>query len=174
MPRPAALLTLLAIGGMLTTAAVNDFVDRRVVDAVRVGDFESELHRGFADHESNAASDSLGSYRVVSGWLHYSLATFEDTEVTVGIALTSEREPRLVDVLVEDSLIRTVNTDSLNQPGIRVASAAGAGITMLEIDVPFTLTRGKSQITVVLRSRNGVTPKLREVRTIQYHNEFLQ
>jgi hypothetical protein len=43
--------------------------------------------------------------------------------------------------------------------------------TVVALDVPFALTKGKASLAIVLRARGGVTPALLELRTVQDHNE---
>ena len=143
--------------------------DRRVVDVAEAGDARSESTHGYAGHEASSGVAGGAPYRQARGWMRYALATFDDTEVTVactfvapdGVAEGAADEsaagravngPRAYDVVVEDSVVATRTV-------------------VVEIPVPFVLTKGKTNIAVVIRARGGPTPALRQIRTIQDHNE---
>ncbi len=151
--------------------------DRRVVDVAEAGDARSESTHGYAGHEASSGVAGGAPYRQARGWMRYALATFDDTEVTVactfvapdGVAEGAADEsaagravngPRAYDVVVEDSVVAT-----------RTVSASAAAPVVVEIPVPFVLTKGKTNIAVVIRARGGPTPALRQIRTIQDHNE---
>ena len=135
--------------------------DRRVVDRVDVGDPSSEAMHGFAAHESTLVTAGGVSARVTRGWMRYAMHVFDDTEVTVAMTFAPDSVSRQVDVVVEDSVVaRRTIADSRTLP------------ESITVDVPFTVTKGKASIVVVLRARDGVTPALRELRTVQDHNEL--
>jgi hypothetical protein len=135
--------------------------DRRVVDRVEAGNAESEATHGYAGHDAEAGVADGRTFRQARGWMRYALTTFDDTEVTVACTFVgTDSVPRSYDVVVEDSLIATRTL----APGMNTAA-------VVEFSVPFVLTRGKSNIAVVVRARGGSTPALQTVRTVQDHNE---
>jgi ATP adenylyltransferase/5',5'''-P-1,P-4-tetraphosphate phosphorylase II len=94
--------------------------------------------------------------------MRYALTTYDDTEVTVACTFVgNDSVPRSYDVVVEDSLIAT-----------RTFKSQTAVPTVVEITVPFALTKGKTNIAVVIRARGGPTPALHKLRSIQDHNEL--
>jgi hypothetical protein len=136
--------------------------DRRIVDTVIAGDHESEYNHGYAGHDDFAGVARDTTYRQARGWMRYAVTTFDDTQVTVACTFAgSENVPLNYDVLVEDSLIAS-----------RTFTSPSAASSVVEIIVPFSLTKGKINIAVMIRARGGVTPALRELRTIQDHHEF--
>ena len=136
--------------------------DRRVVDVALVGDARSESAHGFAGHDVVAGMLDGKSHRQTSGWMHFSMTTFEDTEVTVALTFVGiDTVSRRYDIVVEDSLLAT-----------RTLSAPLSGQAAVDVIVPFSLTKGKANIAVVIRARDGLTPALRQVRTIQDHYEL--
>ncbi len=158
------IIAVLALGATTTGHATAP--DRRVVDVAEVGNAPSEDAHGYAGHDVIDGAVDGKAYRQANGWMHFALNTYEDTEVTVACTFVGvDTVSRSYDLVVEDSAIVT-RTVSL-QPGAS---------TVIEAIVPFSLTRGKTHIAVVLRARNGLTPALRELRTIQDHQEvdFLQ
>lgn len=144
----------------LLAMLVSGAPDRRVVDTVEVGDPASEAMHGFADHESAATRANGVTSRRTRGWMRYAMHVFDDTEVTVEMTFVPDSVPRHFDVVVEDSVIA------------RRTLAAHTRKSNVEVEVPFTLTKGKASIAVVLRARDGVTPALRRIRTVQEHNEL--
>ncbi len=143
-------------------------LDRRVVDVVHVGDPRSEAAHGYEGHDVSAGTIEGKPFRQARGWMHYTLATFDDTNVTiagtfVGVDSNSADHSRTFDLVVEDSVIAT-----------RTVSAASSTPVVVEIGVPFAVTKGKTNIVVVIRARGGLTPALRELRTIQDHQEVNQ
>lgn len=135
----------------------NRDLDRRIVDRVDVGVPASELAHGFAGQGTVLGAIDGAPYRQTSGWLHVALKTFEDTDVTIALTFVKvDSVSHRYDVVVDDSVIAT-------------KSALAAGV--VEVAVPFSLTKGKTNIALVLRARDGLTPAVREIRTIQDHNE---
>ncbi|MBL0171786.1 MAG: hypothetical protein IPP90_13890 [Gemmatimonadaceae bacterium] len=140
--------------------------DRRVVDVVDVGNPRSEAAHGYEGQDASAGVADGKVFRQAAGWMHYTLGTFDDTEVTIACTLVSPDTgrhdvPRSFDLIVEDSVIAT-----------RVVSTQSPVPVVVEIDVPFAITKGKTNIVVVIRARGGLTPALRELRTIQDHHEL--
>lgn len=135
--------------------------DRRIVDTVIAGDAESEAAHGYAGHDDRAAVANDTAFREARGWMRYAMTTFDDTEVTIALAFGGgHADARQYDIVVEDSLVamRTL--------------AAHAAASVVEIRVPFTVTKGRTNIAVTLRGRSGPTPALRMLRILQDHHEF--
>lgn len=144
-----------------TTGHHGALLDRRVVDTVDAGDPESEATHGYAGHDAFTGVAGGKPFRQARGWMHYALTTFDDTEVTVAFTFVgTDSTSRGYDIVVEDSVIarRTF------------VPTTGAPV-VVELTVPFALTKGKANIAVVLRARGGPTPALQALRTIQDHNE---
>ena len=138
--------------------------DRRVVDTVVAGNALSETAHGYAGHDAMSGIADGKSYREARGWMRYALTTFDDTEVTLVWTLAPSagdgaNMAREYDVVVEDSMIATKTF------------SASAGVAVVETVVPFALTKGRTHIAVMLRAHGSATPRLREVRVIQDHNE---
>ncbi len=133
--------------------------DRRVVDTVIVGDPISEAQHGYVGHGDTLLVAEGAPARQARGSMRYALITFDDTEVTVACTFVGAVSGDY-DVVVEDSLIATKRYE-----------ATSAAPVVVELQVPFAVTKGKASIVVVLRARGGATPLLRELRTIQDHNE---
>lgn len=157
--RTAALAALLT--SWATVAWVNPLAarDRRVVDRVEAGRAESEGLHGYAGHDDTAGTAEGQAFRQARGWMRYALTTFDDTDVTIACTFLGTASGTY-DLVVEDSLITSTRFDA----------AVGAP-TVVEIRVPFAVTKGKTSIAVMLRARGGLTPRLHELRTIQDHNE---
>ena len=135
--------------------------DRRIVDVVEAGNARSELAHGFVGVSTLAGASQGATYRQARGWMRYALTTFEDTDVTVAFTFVAlDSASNRFDVVVEDSVIVT-----------RSWSPGSATSPVVEVVVPFALTKGKNNIAVTLRARDGKTPALRDVRTIQDHLE---
>ncbi|WP_411280226.1 DUF6805 domain-containing protein [Gemmatimonas sp.] len=157
--RTAALLGLLATGTSAAAALPSMARDRRVVDVVEVGQVHSEVGHGYAAHDDTSGIDGGTSFRQARGWIRYALTTFDDTDVTIACTFLGTASGNY-DLVVEDSLIASKRFD------------ATTGVpTVVEIVVPFAVTKGKTNIAVLLRARGGSTPRLHELRTIQDHNE---
>lgn len=158
---------LIALAGVLASASIDGRamdhrrVDRRVVDVVLAGDETSESAHGYAGYLARAGSRDGAPYRTTAGWMRYALHTFDDTPVTVVLVLARDSVSRQYDVVVEDSLVAT-----------RTLDPDGAPVAIVEVDVPFAVTRGRAEVSVVVRARGGPTPALRELRTLQDHNEL--
>jgi hypothetical protein len=156
-PFRSALVQILAATTLLGTFAR----DRRVVDAVTVADRRSEAAHGYAAHADTSAALNGVAYRQTRGWMHFTLKTFDDTDVTLALTfVATDSVSRRYDVVVEDSVIASRTFD------------ASAPSPVVEVPVPFSLTKGKTVVVVLVRARDGLTPPLRELRTIQDHNEL--
>jgi hypothetical protein len=139
--------------------------DRRVVDTVLVGDAASEALHGFDGAALSSGRVGAVTYRSTTGWMHYTLRTYDDTDVTLVLSFvrpdTMTGVRRRVDVLVENTLVAS--------PHVHLDSVAFAP---LQLVVPFALTKGKGHIAVVLRATDGPTPALAAIRTLQEHYEL--
>ena len=145
---------------LFTTAAAR--LDRRIVDTAEAGNPTSEAEHGYAGDDVSVGMQGGKPYRQTRAWMHYALKTFEDTPVTVACTfVNTDNSARSYDIVVEDSVIasRTFTPHS-NTPAV------------VEIAVPFSLTKGKAHVAVVIRARGGQTPALHLIRTIQDHYEF--
>lgn len=149
-----------------------DPVDRRIVDIVQVGTADSETRHGYVGEDAVAGNANGQTFRQARGWMRYALTTFDDTEVTVALTFANgdavgEGATLHYEMVVEDSLIatRSFTASPSSPPG---------SSSVVEIAVPFVLTKGKTNIAVIIRAREGPTPALLSLRTIQDHNEVQQ
>lgn len=136
--------------------------DRRIVDAVSVGNPASERAHGYAGRADTVALFDGVPARQTREWMHFALKTFDDTDVTLALTfVVADSVPRRYDVVVEDSVVasKTFGPQDSAKP-------------VVDVPVPFVLTKGKTNIVVYVRARGGLTPALREIRTIQDHNEL--
>ena len=157
--RAAALAALLAAGPTAKAASAFRHHDRRVVDLVAAGNAISEAEHGYAGHDDSTGSADGRAYRQARGWMRYAVTTFDDTEVTIACTFLGSASGSF-DLIVEDSVIATKRVDvTTGTP------------TIVELLVPFAVTKGKTSIAVMLRAHRGPTPRLHELRTIQDHNE---
>ncbi len=158
-----------APGGVPETAAVLGTAGapplalqgRRVVDVVHVGDPRSERDHEYAGEDVTAGA--IGGTRFVQtrGWLRYSLATYDDSEVTVRCTLRDSEGQRLsFELLVEGRSILT-----------HTFVSASAAPSTVDVPVPMKVTRGKTVVSVMIRAVNGPTPALITLQTIQEHLE---
>lgn len=134
---------------------------RWVVDLVRSGDATSER-----DHEAAGEGISEGmvagrAFRQASGWLRYTLRTFDDTEVSVACLCGGTEGRRLRFEIDIDG----------QSAGAHTLESPAAEPVMKEYRIPDRLTHGKSKITVTLRGIGGPTPRVIELRTVQEHLE---
>ncbi|MEO7361565.1 MAG: DUF6805 domain-containing protein [Gemmatimonadaceae bacterium] len=147
---------------LFTTAAAR--LDRRIVDTAEAGNPTSEAVHGYAGDDASVGMSGGKSYRETRSWMHYALKTFEDTPVTIVCTFVStDSAVRNYDIVVEDSVIASRTF----LPQSRTAST-------VEFAVPFSLTKGKANVAIVIRARGGQTPALQMIRTIQEHYEFEQ
>lgn len=131
-------------------------VDRRIVDTVFAGNAESEQAHGYAGHDDRAGIASDSTYREARGWMRYALTTFDDTEVTLACTFLASPTTQY-EVVVEDSVVAR-----------STLLAAGT----VEVRVPFAVTKGRTNIAVTLRGRDGATPRLHAIRVLQDHHEL--
>ncbi len=148
----------------LVVAVFTHAPDRRVVDRVDVGNADSDARHGYDGYGAERGAIGGLTFRQTRGWIHYTMTTFDDTPVTIACTFiradARDATPRTVDLVVEDSVVATRT----------VAVPADSTLT-LDVDVPLGLTKGKTRVVVILRARDGLTPALRELRTIQDHYE---
>ena len=153
-------LSIVALAASLLTTATAR-LDRRIVDTAEAGNPSSEAVHGYAGDDVRVGMSGGQSYRQARGWMHYALKTFEDTPVTVACTFVgTDNVARGYDIVVEDSVITSRTFTS--QPNTTAVA---------EIAVPFSLTKGKSYVAVIIRARGGETPALQMIRTIQDHYE---
>jgi len=157
--RHRLLISQLLLFAPLGTPA-GHFTDRRVVDTAIMGNSASEAGHGYVGEGSTSGIADGKSYRQTRSYMQFSLGTFDDTEVTVACILGGVKVESAFDLVVEDSVVAT-----------RAFSAPTSESMVLDFVVPFALTKGKTSISIVIRARGGVTPALREIRTIQDHLE---
>ncbi|MEP6999428.1 MAG: DUF6805 domain-containing protein [bacterium] len=152
----AALLLLLLIVSLGATTAARP--DRRIVDRVIVGDVRSEQEHAYAGENVTTGATQGRTFRQARSWMRYALTVFDDTEVTVGCTFLGSNTPQTFDLIVEN---RVVSTHAFRSTETRT----------VEFRVPLELTRGRTNIIVMLRATNGSTPALLELRSVQDHNE---
>jgi len=133
--------------------------DRRVVDTVVAGDEASEAQHGYLGDRRQIDIVHGQRARRVTSSVRYTLTTFDDTEVTVACTFLGAT-PAQYDLLVHDRVVAT-----------KQITPHGDTPTVVEVDVPFPLTKGQATIVVTLRAHHGASLLLHEVRTIQEHNE---
>ena len=93
--------------------------------------------------------------------MRYALNVFDDTEVTVACTLLgADGVPLAFELVVEGQVVAT-----------RTLTSASATPSIVEVRVPFVITRGRTNILVTIRATHGLTPALLEMRTIQDHLE---
>jgi hypothetical protein len=153
----ALLVVLLALWLPLAVAAQG----RRVVDVVRAGNAASEREHDYDGAGTTVEAIDGRTFRQARGWLSYSLAVFEDTEVTLECAFRGSEGQRLAfDLLVEGRKIVTHTFVSPSPAPVKVA-----------FRIPFDVTKGLTSIHVMLKAAGGLTPGLLELRTVQEHLE---
>jgi hypothetical protein len=67
------------------------------------------------------------------------------------------------DLIVEDSVVAT-----------RTVSPRVSSPVVVPFAVPFARTKGKAHVIVIVRARDGLTPGVRRLRTIQDHYEVFE
>ena len=154
----------LAAGPGLLVADLRACLQSRwVVDVVQSGDAKSEREHDFA---SDGASDGIVAGRAfrqagASGWLRYTLRSYDDTALTVACLCRGTEGRRVTVELLIDG--QAAGTHTLESPS--------AEPVLKEWRVPERLTRGKTTITLMLRGVGGPTPGVIELRTVQEHLE---
>jgi hypothetical protein len=134
---------------------------RRVVDVVESGDARSERDHEAAGEGITEGTAAGRAFRQATGWLRYTLRTYDDTEVTVAcLCRGTEGRRETFDLLVDG---QAAGTHTLESPS--------AEPVLKEWRVPERLTAGKAKISVTLRGVGGPTPGVIELRTVQEHLE---
>jgi hypothetical protein len=158
MVLPRAFLVVLLAHGFLPGLAAQG---RRVVDVVTVGDASSERQHDYAGTDAIEGRIDGRTYRRVRGWLSYSMAAYEDSEVALGCTVRGSEGRALVFALSVEG--QTIATKTLVSPSSQPVN--------LEFRVPFEITRGLTGIHVTVRAVKGPAPDLLELRTVQEHLE---
>src|ERR1043166_6733244 len=140
------------------SATVGAPPDRRVVDRVIVGDVRGEQAHAYEGAEVTSGVAAGRTFRQTSGWLRYALTVFDDTEVTIACTFLGSATPRTFELVVENHVVSSHTFRSTETATV-------------ELRVPIELTKGRTNILVVLRATNGPTPGLLEPRSGQDHNE---
>lgn len=162
MSTRATLAALVLLAVAVCTAAIR--VDRRVVDVAEVGNADSEAAHGFAGELLETGRIDGAPHVATGAWMHFALTTFDDTEVTVELTLVNPASSaRSFDLIVEDSVVAT-----------RTVSPRVSSPVVVPFAVPFARTKGKAHVIVIVRARDGLTPGVRRLRTIQDHYEVFE
>jgi hypothetical protein len=148
---------IIALSALSFTGA--NLPDRRIVDRVIAGDHQSEGAHAYAGDGVSTGVSGGRSFREATGWMRYALTVFDDTEVTIACAFLGDGgTARTFDVIVEGQVVATHTFKS-------------ADAKTVDFRVPIEITRGRTNILVMLRATNGSTPALVELRSVQDHNE---
>lgn len=162
MPPVTSRVAISIVSLAMAATAWSDRFDRRIVDTVLAGDIVSETNHGYVGADATTGITDGKSFRQARGYLRYAMTTFDDTPVTVACTFVgTTKMAHQFDLVVEDSVIAT-----------RTVTTTSDSALVVEIAVPFVLTKGKTNIAIILRARDGVTPALRSMRTVQDHNEL--
>ena len=146
---------------VLSLAPVAASQGRRVVDVVNAGDAASEREHDYAGEGATAGVIDGRAYRQARGWLSYAMAVYDDTEVTLTCVFRgTEGRSLAFDLLVDG---RPVKTRTVVPPSSLPA--------IVDLRIPFEITKGLTAIRVMLRAVDGPTPPLLELRTVQEHLE---
>ena len=129
------------------------------MDRVTVGDVRSEVEHAYAGDGVTTGVTAGHAFRQTRGWMRFALTVFDDTDVTIACTFLGNGDvPQVFDLMVENQLVASYTYHS-------------ADAAVVELRVPLALTKGRTNILVVLRATNGPTPALVEIRTVQDHNE---
>lgn len=143
------------------TSGVSGARDRRIVDTVEAGDAVSEANHGYVGTDARTDVINGQTVRRTLGTMRYAMHTFDDTPLTVACTfLDTDSATYKYDLVVEDSLIMT-----------RTITTSPTKPTVVDMAVPFAVTKGRTNVAIVIRARDGQTPALRTMRTVQDHNE---
>jgi hypothetical protein len=134
---------------------------RRVVDVVESGDPKSGRDHEAAGEGITEGTAAGRAFRQATGWLRYTLRTFDDTEVTVACLCRGTEGRRLTFELLVDG--QAAGTQTLESPS--------ADPVLKEWRLPERLTSGRTMVSVTLRGVGGPTPGVIELRTVQEHLE---
>lgn len=129
------------------------------MDRITVGDVRSEVEHAYAGEGVTTGVAAGRAFRQTRGWMRFALTVFDDTEVTIACTFAGTGDvPQVFDLIVENQVVASYTFHS-------------ADAAVVELRVPLALTKGRTNILVVLRATNGPTPALLELRTVQDHNE---
>lgn len=155
--RTTAAKRLVFLGILCTTIAARP--DRRIVDRVTMGDVRSEQDHAYAGEDVSTGVAEGRTFRQARGWMRFALTVFDDTEVTVACTFLGTGAPQTFDVIVENHLVTSYTFSAADR-------------STIELRVPLEITKGHTNILVMLRATNGSrTPALLELRSVQDHNE---
>ena len=146
----------LVLACLSTTVAARP--DRRVVDRITIGDVRGEQEHAYEGAEVTSGVAAGRAFRQARGWLRYALTVFDDTEVTVACTFLGTDAPRTFELIVDN---RPVSSHTFRS----------AETATVEFRVPLEITKGRTNILVMLRAMSGPTPALVELRSVQDHNE---
>lgn len=152
----AASIRLLLVACLGATVAARP--DRRIVDLVSIGDARSEQAHAYEGADVVVGTSDGRSFRETRGWMRYALTVFDDTEVTISCTFVGVDAPRLFELIVENRVVS-------------VHMFHSAKTATIDLRVPLELTKGHTNILVMLRAKDGPTPALVELRSVQDHNE---
>ena len=139
-------------------------VDRRIVDTVEAGNDLSESNHGYVGADATTGVLAGKTFRQTRGFMRYAMKTFDDTPLAVSCTFVGSTHTTFTfDLVVEDSLVAT-----------RTVTTSSAAPSVLEMAVPFAVTHGRTNVAIIIRARDGATPALQSLRTVQDHNEFQQ
>jgi hypothetical protein len=159
--RPILLALLLATGPAAAWPSGPSAQSRRIVDVVLAGDAKSEREHDYAGE--GVATGTIGdrTFRQASGWLRFTLRTYDDTEVTLACLCRGSDGRRLTFELLVDG----------QSAGVHSFESPSSEPVLREYPVPERLTHAKGRISVELRGVGGPTPGIIELRTVQEHLE---
>jgi hypothetical protein len=151
----------------------------RVVDVVTLGDLRSEREHEYAGEGTTDVVANGAVVRRITGWIGASLTTYDDTEVTIEATVVSDAgvgAASAFELLVDGQRIEThaaaVPHPATSPSALSVPSTAKPSFERLAWRVPFSLTKGKTRIGVVLRVVRGRAPAVLDLRTVQEHLEL--
>lgn len=134
-------------------------LESRTVDAVQIGNFQSERAHNFQGERTNSGFHEGRRWRDArDGWFSYQLKVLPDKPVALLCAYWgSDAGGRVFDILVDGERIATQRLNN-NQPG---------EFFDVEYPLPETLTRGKERITVKFQAHpNAMAGGVFDVRVI--------
>ena len=159
--RHTIVAALCAAGVAAAPAAAPVGQGRRVVDLVEPGDARSARDHEAAGEGITEGTAAGRAFRQATGWLRYTLRTYDDTEVTVACLCRGTEGRRVTFELLVDG----------QAAGTHVLESPSAQPVLKEWRLPEPLTQGKTKIAVTLRGVGGPTPGVIELRTVQEHLE---
>jgi hypothetical protein len=134
----------------------------RVVDAVDANDPQSEKDHGLAGRGLGEGLSGGRKWRNAREWFSYRLKTYEDSPLTLVCLFAAPEGGALAfDVLVDGRNVATRTVEPRSPAPVEI-----------DIHVPEAISLGKISVTVkFVAHRDGVTPGLLELRTVQEHLE---